>query len=162
MKKLIVLILTIVLTQNLDAHNPAMASYYLFQQEDGWQLRTEFAWSLRNALIKSFPYLSEEGIEDSDYTDCVLDYLDINLEIKIDGTEMEYGEIMQIPGTHSHSFVFLLDLSGPKNGNHLEIHNECLTELYRKQKNHMIIKTREESYDRFFTRNMRSHSFQMS
>ncbi len=141
-----------------------MATYYLFQQEDGWQMRTEFAWSLRNALVKTFPYLDEQKsqISDSDYTDCVLDYLEINLEITLDGKEFDYNTITQIPGTHGHSFAFLLEISGPLEGVHLKIQNDCLTELYRKQKNHVTIKTKRSSFDRLFTNKIRQYSFEIS
>ena len=112
MKKLILFVILLGFTQNISAHNPANASYYLFQQKDQWQLRVEFAWSLRNALNESFPYLKEDKLTDDDYKDCVMDYLNMNLDIIVDGKLLEFVNIKQIPGDHGHSYVFLMHSHG--------------------------------------------------
>lgn len=139
-----------------------MASYYLFQQDESWKLRTEFAWSLRNALVLSFPYLDEEKVSDEDYSDCVLDYLDINMEIILDGNILKYDKIKQIPGSHGHSFVFIIDVNGPVTGQNLQIRNHCMTEIYKKQKNHVIVKTKEHSLEHILTKNIKTCSFDLS
>ena len=159
MKKLIVLII-MVASDFIYAHSPAAASFYLFQQDNVWQMRTEFAWSLRNALIESFPYLNE-GVNESedDYMDCVKDYLDINLKIKLDNSRFDYQSITQIPGSHGHSFSFVVKLIGPSKGHELIIENRCLTEIYRKQKNEVVLKFKGVKQKQIFTKDEEKFAF---
>lgn len=152
MKKLITAILIISWSLAAEAHNPAVASYYIFQMKDGWHMRTEFAWSLRNALTKSFPYLEEEeGITDEDYIDCVKDYLEVNLVLKADGVPLAIQTIQQIPGDHGHSYTFIIGLEGPVHAKEFEVKNKCLTELFRKQKNEVYLTTSYATQNRLFT-----------
>ena len=162
MKKIIIIILSTISAQVLTAHNPAVASYYIIQQEGQWQMRTEFAWSLRNALVMNFPFLEEnDKVTDDVYTDCVKDYLDVNLDMKLDGHKLEYSSIRQIPGSHGHSFSFLVDIIGPKNGKKLTVENQCLTELYNKQKNNITIKAYNKTHKHLLTKYNDLHVFEI-
>ena len=160
MKKLIIIVLLSTLGQGVKAHNPAVASFYIFQMKDEWQMRVEFAWSLRNALTKSFPYLSEEkGLTDQDYMDCVADYLDIHLELSADEERLQIASIQQIPGDHGHSYTFIIGLQGKVNASTLLVKNQCLTELYRKQKNEVYLTTNTKTENRLLTKQNDEHLF---
>jgi hypothetical protein len=128
--------------------------------KDQWVMRTEFAWSLRNALIANFPFLEEnEEISDEIYMDCVMDYLNLKVKIKLDDRPFELKSIQQIPGDHGHSYTFIIQLEGPVYGTKLFVENNCLTEIYKKQKNEMVLMNHKRTEKTLLTKQDNSYVF---
>ena len=138
---------------SIKAHNPAVASFYIFQMKDQWTMRAEFAWSLRNALIETFPYLNEsKDISEADFLDCVKDYLEIKVDMHADGQELVFESIQQIPGDHGHSYTFIVSLDGPVQVSKLQVNNKCMMDMYRKQKNDTYVTTNHTTLNKVFTK----------
>lgn len=162
MKKIAILIVYILSSIQVMAHNPAAASFYIFQSHQGWQMRAEFSWALQKVLTTTFPYLSEEAqVAEEDYIDCVADYMRINLQIRADGEMVDIKSIRQIPGDHGHSYTFLLELDGPAESCHVLITNLCLLELYPKQKNDVVLKSFMSTQEIVMTNEIRQHLFKL-
>ena len=162
MKRFIFLVLITLISANVTAHNPAVATFHLTKGESVWQLRSEFAWPLRNALLKSFPFLEDASYTEEIYTDCVLDYLSMKIDLRLDNQSLKINSIQQIPGEHGHSFVFISELSGPTEGSLLRIKNVCMTEMYRKQRNIVFIKSGNKRFEKICTRTLPNYSFEIS
>ena len=118
----------------IHAHNPALASLDLYQINGQWQLRADFAWSIRNAVVNQFPFLEERSANHEEYLDCILEYMEQNIQVSLDNQDLLFKSISQLPGDHGHDYIFLINLTGPQNGKTLRIQNKCLFDLYKKSR----------------------------
>ena len=140
MKAIIKIALCMILASPLFGHNPAIASFEFFFRESGTVLRTEFSWSLRNALVDTYPYLAEGDVDQADFLDCVLEYINHNVDVTVGQEDLQMESIYQVPGDHSHSYVFILEgRTAAYSDFPITISNSCLFDQYRRQSNNLKV-----------------------
>ena len=142
--RLLVLFILIGFSGILKAHDPAIASFYLYEDDQQLNIRADFAWSIRNVLIKKYPFLKAKGVINDEFVDCMLEYMEDNVSIEIDDHLLAFNSIYQVPGAHTHSYVFILALDGPFEGKNLKIKNSCMFDFYKRQKNSIYFNNIEQ------------------
>ena len=119
------------------AHNPARANIEILIEEG--LIRMEFAWSLRNALQDQYPFLNEEGRSQEDFLACMEEYVLDHFKIRTGNQLVPISFEYSVPGSHSHSYLFLFKMSKtPLISTGIEVWCDLMTEVYRKQQNTII------------------------
>jgi hypothetical protein len=161
MKKLVIVFAVLIISGQLKAHDPSVSSFHLSCHDQGWTLRAEFPWSIRNALIKSYPFLAEKGVDQTMYEDCLKEYVEINFEAYIDGNILKVKRFYQVSGDHGHSFTYIFEMDGPSIGKQIDITNTCMFELYQKQRNMITIKNAKGEETCTISKKSKSCSFRI-
>lgn len=117
-------------------HDPARATFDLFLSPEKTVLRAEYSWAVRNALVKAYPFLEDAKATSEDFRSCMLEYINGHVIIGADGSLISMTSIYQVPGEHSHSYIFVGEGPAIEPGfDELTVENRSLFEIYRKQVN---------------------------
>lgn len=151
MKKLFTGIFIAFHTCLLYSHNPANSEFLLCNMDDTWYLRAEFSWSLFNELNSVYPFLIERKATQEEYLDCLKDYIGQRILLKTNECEWILDKLKQLPGTHSHSFSFLISYSAQNNPDKFYVKSSCLSAIYPNAISHFTIIYRNTEYHRVLT-----------
>ena len=142
----VIIILSVSLSWQAHAHNPARASFDIFQ--DNGTVRMEFAWSLRNALIQSYPFLGENLTSQEEFESCMEEYIRDHFSINVNSTPVTMNFQYGVPGNHSHSYVMIWKLEREIGVNeNIEVFCDALMEVYSKQRNTITIYKANRRYE---------------
>ena len=132
----------------LFAHNPHKSTYLISHDENGWNLKINFVHDRIMVALEQYCNLSKSA-GNEDYRTCLIGYFEDNFQI-LDGN----GRAFKIAIEEINFSKNETNVSASLINNNivfpelLEIHNSCLTEINREQKNQIFfnIKGFETSY----------------
>ena len=137
----LIVIMSMGLTIQAYTHDPAKATFEFFLDAEVPTVRMEFAWTLRNALIETYPYLSENEGKEEDFVGCLEEYIQDHLKVTADRRPVHLQYSYTVAGNHSHSYLFVFELEEENWSEVEEVQVECtvMQEIYTKQQNTIVI-----------------------
>lgn len=135
--RLKILLLLVISHVNAIAHNSKEAFFVIEQKDSLVEIKAEFPWTLRNALLAFKPEL--EGAKNkASFEDAFFEYVKSTILLKSsNGNQLELFKVKEVENighSHQNNFIFLF------RGNSLtEIKNEIMFNISRQQTNYHSI-----------------------
>ena len=115
------------------AHDANKAFFNIQQKDNLVEVKSEFPWSIRNALLEAYPEL-EHSKSKADFDAAFFDYVSNNFELRNGNSILKLiavDEATHNEHSHANAFVFLLE------GNAFDtIKNTMMFNVYKDQENY--------------------------
>jgi hypothetical protein len=123
------------------AHDANKAFFNIQQKDNLVEVRAEFPWSIRNALLETYPEL-EHSKSKADFDTAFFDYVKTNFELRNDDSILKLiavEEVTHNEHAHANAFIFLFE------GNAFDtVKNAVMFNVYKDQENyHDILVSKE-------------------
>ena len=123
------------------AHDANKAFFNIQQKDNLVEVKSEFPWSIRNALLEAYPEL-EDSKSKADFNTAFFDYVKTNFELRNGDSILKLiavDEATHNEHSHANAFVFLFE------GNAFDaIKNTMMFNVYKDQENYHDILAKEK------------------
>ena len=93
------------------AHDANKAFFNIQQKDNLVEVRAEFPWSIRNALLEAYPEL-EHSKSKADFDTAFFDYVKTNFELRNEDSILKLiavEEVTHNEHAHANAFIFLFE-----------------------------------------------------